>query len=217
MLRTQKRAESIICSYLKKAFHCGYNVKGLQWIQEGMLHQLFHLHHAIYTDTEGETMILTLTGGNLKRHTKMLIGSLPVIGGIVWGGAVAAMAVASTYALAQVAMVCFAVQRPFAELSGKAVRAVYRQAFEHGKEIAATIEKQPYRSFLMPIDFRAAEELYRRICEEDEANARAARRNTSQKTSSAKQTAELIEKLKHLCTQSAPLPKRTFKLRNKNS
>ena len=108
-------------------------------------------------------MISILAGGNLERYVKALVRALPIVGQIFWDDSETILAGASTYALAQIAVLRLESERHFLSLNVCAVKQVYNEEFERGKEFASKLENEESRDFLF-IDFKTAKQQYKQLC-----------------------------------------------------
>jgi hypothetical protein len=88
------------------------------------------------------------------------------VGQIMWDESMPIMAAASTYALAQVTVLRLELESDFFTLNLEAVKKVYAQEFEKGKDFASRLEKENPGTTLL-IDFEAAKHLYDRACKKE--------------------------------------------------
>ena len=151
----RERAERTVREYVQKSLKVGrvpfsrivfdgeprryielerFDVRALKAVQLEMLKQLFRRYEVPYSASEGKAMISVLTGGNLERYVKALVMALPIVGQIFWDDSETILAGASTYALAQIAVLRLEFERHFFSLNVWAVKQVYNEEFEEGKE-----------------------------------------------------------------------------------
>jgi uncharacterized protein (DUF697 family) len=183
-LDARERAERTVREYIRKSLKVGrvpfsrividgeprryielerFDVRTLKAIQLEMLKQLFQRYGVPYSASEGKAMISLLTGGNLERYVKALVRAFPIVGQIFWDDSETILAGASTYALAQIAVLRLEFERHFLSLNVCAVKQVYNEEFERGKEFASKLENEGYRDFLF-IDFKTAKQRYKQLC-----------------------------------------------------
>lgn len=143
-----------------------FDVGTLKNIQIEMLKVLFRRYGVKYSESEGKAMISALTGGNLGRYAKSIVKAIPIIGQIMWDESMPVMAAASTYALAQITVLRLELESAFFTLNLEAVKKVYAQEFEKGKDFASRLEKESPGSTLF-IDFEAAKHLYDKACKKE--------------------------------------------------
>jgi uncharacterized protein (DUF697 family) len=138
-------------------------VSALKAVQLEMLKRLFQRYETSYSASEGEAMISVLTGSYPERYVKALVRAIPLVGQIFWDNSETILAGASTYALAQIAVLRLESERHFSELYVRAVKQVYNEEFEKGKEIALKLENEESRDVLF-IDFKTAKQRYKQVC-----------------------------------------------------
>jgi uncharacterized protein (DUF697 family) len=183
-LDTRERAERTVREYIRKSLKVGrvpfsrividgdprryielkrFDVRTLKAVQLEMLKKLFQRYGVPYSASEGKAMISILTGGNLERYVKALARALPIVGQIFWDDSETILAGASTYALAQIAVLRLESERHFLSLNVYAVKQVYNEEFERGKEFASKLGNEESRDFLF-IDFKTAKQRYKQLC-----------------------------------------------------
>lgn len=180
----RERAERTVREYIRKSLKVGrvpfsrivineqpksyvelerFDVRALKAIQLEMLKQLFQRYGIPYSASEGNAMISVLTGNNLERYVKAFVRALPIVGQVFWDDSETILAGASTYALAQIAVLRLESERHFLTLNVQAVKQVYTEEFERGKEIALKLENEESASSLF-IDFKTAKQRYKQLC-----------------------------------------------------
>jgi uncharacterized protein (DUF697 family) len=134
----RERAERTVREYMRKSLKVGFvpcsrivfnttpqtsvelqrfNVSALKAVQLEMLKRLFQRYEASYSASEGEAMISVLTGSYLERYVKALVRTIPLIGQMLWDNSETILAGASTYALAQIAVLRLECEQRFFDLN----------------------------------------------------------------------------------------------------
>lgn len=141
-----------------------FDTDSLKTIQIDLLRDLFRRYGVVYSDSEGEGMLDMFFGGTIARYAKSFVRSLPVVGKLLWDESLSVMAGASTYALAQVAVVRLECEQKFFDLNLRAIKTVYTQEFAKGKELVAKLEQDTAVGRFLAIDFEAAQQAYAKAC-----------------------------------------------------
>ena len=118
------------------------DVAAVTLVQLDMLKQLCKLYEVDYSDSEGKTILAALTGGALARLGATLVKAIPGIGSIIGGVSMSAFAGATTYAVAQVAILHFEAGGNFLNFDLDNTKEIYKEKFEKGKEYASNLEKE---------------------------------------------------------------------------
>lgn len=143
-----------------------FDVNALKAVQTEMLKALFRRYGVEYAAAEGKEMIAALAGSTVERYARAVVKAIPIVGKLLWEESEAVLAGASTYALAQIAVLRLELEQTFKELKFLAAKQVYEAEFETGKEVAARLKNEGTATALV-IDFETAKKRYQEACQHE--------------------------------------------------
>lgn len=142
-------AELIIRNHMVWSMGAGFipipfmDFAAVTYIQLDMIKQLAKLYDIDYKETKGKAVISSLTTAGLaKAGASRAIKFVPIIGSYLGGIATAVFSGSSTYAVGQVFKKHFDNGGTFLDIDLNALKKMYDDKFEKGKEIAENFSKE---------------------------------------------------------------------------
>ncbi|MCP5052459.1 MAG: DUF697 domain-containing protein [bacterium] len=118
------------------------DVAAVTLVQMDMLKQICTVYEVDFSDSEGKTLLAALTGGTIARLGASAIKAIPGIGSLLGGVSMSIFAGATTYAIAQVAVLHFETGGTLFDFNLEKSKEIYKEKFEKGKEYASELRKK---------------------------------------------------------------------------
>jgi len=147
-MNTTQRIENIVQEHVLLSLGAGLvpvpgvDLAAVTIVQSAMLKKLCAAYEKDFSKSEAEVLLTALTGSTLAQLGASLLKALPGIGTIIGGVSMSIMAGASTYAVAQVAILHFESGGSLFDVNINKAKETYEDAFQKGKEYASHLKQE---------------------------------------------------------------------------
>lgn len=146
-MNEKARADQVIQSHVMGSMAAGLvpvpllDLAAVAGVQVAMLKKLGKIYGVSYSENTYEQLVTALTGSTFAKVGASFVKAIPVVGSVLGGVSMVALSGASTYAVGQVVLQQLEEHRDLAKVDISAAKAAYEAAFEQGKKVAASVDR----------------------------------------------------------------------------